>query len=93
MFRPSTVSAADVFETRKRLMRSFYSWKNVARRWWRLVSSYLRGSRRKGRLFGTLIITFVLFQLSRFQRYHAKKRVFPFSAPEVGEEREMKVAV
>lgn len=81
VYQPNGVTPADVIATRKRLMRSFYSWRNIARRWWRLVSTAWRSGRQRRRWFGTLLITWVLFQLSRFQRYHAKRRVFQAEVP------------
>jgi hypothetical protein len=62
-------------------MRSFYSWRNITRRWWRLVRASLGSGRDQRSWLGVLLITFVLFQLSRFQRYHAKRRVYPSEAP------------
>ncbi len=83
VFAPRDVTAEQVFETRSRLMRTFYSWPSVLRRWGRLMRSYWTGGRAKRRLFGSAVISFVLLQLSRFQRYHARKKVFPARAPEV----------
>jgi radical SAM superfamily enzyme YgiQ (UPF0313 family) len=81
VFRAKTVTPAEVIATRKRLMRSFYSWRNITRRWWRLVRASLGSGRDQRSWLGVLLITFVLFQLSRFQRYHAKRRVYPSEAP------------
>jgi hypothetical protein len=76
-----------VFATRKGLMRSFYSWPSVGRRWWRLMRAYWGSGPAWRKLFGSGVISFVLFQLSRFQRYHARRRVFPARAPAVPERR------
>ena len=81
VFRPKGVTAEQVFEVRKRLMRSFYSWRNIGRRWWRLMRSYWGGGKAHSRVFGTLVVSFVLFELSVFQRHHAKQRVFPSEVP------------
>jgi radical SAM superfamily enzyme YgiQ (UPF0313 family) len=81
VFRARTVTPAQVIETRKRLMRSFYSWPSIARRWWRLVRDSMAAGRGRHRWLGIPLITFVLFQLSRFQRYHARRRVYPAAAP------------
>jgi len=40
VFAPRHVTSEEVFEIRKRLMRSFYSWRNITRRWWRLMRAY-----------------------------------------------------
>ena len=81
VFAPKYVTPEQVFATRKRLMRTFYSWPSVARRWWRLMQAYWRGGFGWAKPFGSLIISYVLFQLSHFQRYHARRRVFPARAP------------
>jgi radical SAM superfamily enzyme YgiQ (UPF0313 family) len=89
VFRARHVTLAEVIAARKALTRSFYSWRNIARRWWRLVRASVSAGRDRRRWFGIPIITFVLFQLSRFQRYHAKRRVYPSRVPEVGEPAEI----
>ena len=83
VFAPKHVTATEVFTTRKRLMRSFYSWPSVARRWWRLMRAYWRDGFRWAKPFGSVLISYVLFQLSHFQRYHARRRVFPSRVPVV----------
>lgn len=83
VFEPRSVTPADVFRTRKRLMRSFYSWRNIVRRWWRLMLAYWRGGKARGRVLGSLLITYVLIKLSTFQRYHARRRVYPSVPPDV----------
>jgi len=49
----------------------------------RQTGSYWLGGRARGRLFGSAVLSFVLFQLSRFQRHHARQKVFPARAPVV----------
>jgi radical SAM superfamily enzyme YgiQ (UPF0313 family) len=83
VFAPRKVTAEQVFATRRHLMKTFYSWPSIARRWWRLVTSHLRSGKARSRLFGTALISYVLLQLSVFQRYHARQRVFSARAPEV----------
>jgi radical SAM superfamily enzyme YgiQ (UPF0313 family) len=81
VFRPRHVTPEQVFDVRKRLMRQFYSWRNITRRWWRLMRAYWGSRKGKRRFFGSLLASYVLFTLSRFQRYHARKRVFPAQPP------------
>ncbi len=85
VFLPRRVTPEQVFTTRKRLMRSFYSWRNIGRRWWRLMSAYWGGHKASGRMFGSLLVSYILIKLSLFQRYHARKRVFPVEPPVVPE--------
>lgn len=83
VFEPRNVTAQQVFAIRRLLMRSFYSWRSIARRWWRLMQAYWHARKAQGRLFGSFLISYVLVKLSLFQRYHARQRVFPSQAPEV----------
>jgi radical SAM superfamily enzyme YgiQ (UPF0313 family) len=85
VFTPRGVTPEQVFAARKRLMASFYSWRNIARRWWRLMRAYWGRGKARGRLLGSLVISFTLVKLSAFQRYHARKRVFPAAPPAVPE--------
>ncbi len=81
VFTPRKVTPVQVFATRKHLMRSFYGWWNIARRWWRLMVAYWTARRARNRAFGSLLISYILIKLSVFQRYHARQRVFPSEPP------------
>jgi hypothetical protein len=83
VFRPSKVTAEEVFEARERLMRSFYSWRNIGRRWLRLMRAYWLHGRGHGRASGSLLISYILYQLSVFQRHHAAQRVYPSVVPTI----------
>ncbi len=85
VFAPKHVTAEEVFAIRKGLMRSFYSWRNITRRWWRLMRAYWGARKARHRAFGSLLISYVLVKLSLFQRYHARKRVFPARPPVIPE--------
>ena len=59
VFQPRIVTPEQVFEVRKRLMRSFYSWRNIARRWWRLMRAYWgTGMPRNGRSAHSWSVTY-----------------------------------
>ncbi len=76
VFWPQKVTPDQVFETFKRLNRIFYSWPNIVKRWWRLVSTYWRANSGGSRLFRTLLISYIFFKVSIFQRDHAQKKVY-----------------
>jgi radical SAM superfamily enzyme YgiQ (UPF0313 family) len=77
VFKPQIVSRKQVFEVYKRINRHFYSWKNILKRWWRFISvQSFRGNIWWG-LFRTLMLSFVIFKLSVFQKDHASKKVYP----------------
>jgi radical SAM superfamily enzyme YgiQ (UPF0313 family) len=83
VFQPKKVTADDVYAAFRRINRIFFSWKNITRRWWRLLSSYLRSRAAPRRLFHALLMTYVFFKLSVFQRHHAQKKVYslPIAPP------------
>lgn len=76
VFRPKLVSEKEVIDTFKNLNRYFYSWKNIIKRWLRLIIAM---SSKKNILFQIprlLILSIVLLKLSVFQRDHAAHKVF-----------------
>jgi radical SAM superfamily enzyme YgiQ (UPF0313 family) len=81
VFEPKHVTAEEVYAVRKGLMRSFYSWRNIARRWWRLMRASWGAEKTNGRAFAAVLISYILLKLSLFQRYHARRRVFPAQVP------------
>ncbi len=89
VFLPKRVAPQEVFDAFRMINREFYSWKNIFRRWWRFVSTYVRhGHGRVGkRLLRAALLSSVFFKLSIFQRHHAQKKVFtlPRSAPPVAQ--------
>lgn len=73
---PRKVSAADVFETYERINRVFYSWRSVARRWWRLMRAYLVKGRGWTRFPRALLLSYIFLKLSLFERDHAEQKVY-----------------
>jgi radical SAM superfamily enzyme YgiQ (UPF0313 family) len=84
VFRPLHVTATDVFDAYQRIPAAFYAWPAVLRRWWRLMKAYWTGRHGRHKALWSLLLTGILFQLSRFQRVHGRRKV----APVLGEERE-----
>ncbi len=77
VFRPRAVSAADVLDAYLRIPAAFYAWPAVVRRWWRLMKAYWTGGRGRHRLLWSALLTAILWQLSRFQRVHGRRKVGP----------------
>jgi radical SAM superfamily enzyme YgiQ (UPF0313 family) len=80
VFHPNRVTPRQVLTTFRRINRTFYSWKSVARRWWRLMRSYLPHADWPRRLAPAAVLTAILLRLSIFQRGHGRRRVFPLVA-------------
>jgi radical SAM superfamily enzyme YgiQ (UPF0313 family) len=77
VFKPKRVSPEEVFEAFRRINKHFYSWKNIQKRWWRFITTMSPKGNFLWRIFRRLVLSFVLFKLSTFQRDHAQKRVYP----------------
>ena len=77
VFKPKHVSPEEVFEAFRRINKHFYSWKNILKRWWRFISTMSPKGNFLWQMFRRLILSFVFFKLSIFQRGHAQKRVYP----------------
>jgi hypothetical protein len=76
VFMPKKVSPDEVFHAFRRINRVFYSWPKILKRWWRFVSTYLGRGKQKDRLFRSLLLSYIFFKLSIFQRHHAREKVF-----------------
>lgn len=76
VFEPKTVTPDDVFEAYEMINRTFYSWRSIVRRWWRFAWTYLVHGATENRLVRSVLLTYIFFKLSIFNRYHAKKRVY-----------------
>lgn len=79
VFKPKHVSPEEVFDAYRKINRHFYSWKNILKRWWRLITTMSKRENLLWRLFRSLVLSFAFFKLSTFQRGHARKRVYPVS--------------
>lgn len=82
VFRPASVTADDVFDAYQRIPGAFYAWPAVIRRWWRLMKAYWTSPHGRHKLFRSPLLTGILWQLSRFQRVHARRKVAPVMAEE-----------
>jgi radical SAM superfamily enzyme YgiQ (UPF0313 family) len=76
VFRPKLVTPEQLFEAYRAYNRRFYSWKSIIRRWFRFVKSQPAFGILPNRIIGNAITMAIYFQLSRFQRHHAQRRVY-----------------
>ena len=76
VFKPKNVTKDQVFHAYKNINKKFYSWKNIIRRWWRFISTaHFKGNIFK-RLFRTLFLSAMMFEISIFQQHHARMKVY-----------------
>ncbi len=76
VFEPQTVTADDVMVAYERINRLFYSWKSIGRRWWRFICAYLGINLSVKKLLRSVLLSYVFFKISVFQRHHAQKKVY-----------------
>lgn len=82
VFRLNDLAPEVVLDAYERIPARFYEWPNVVRRWWRLMRAFWGGRAGKGKLWRTPLITLILYQLSRFQREHGRRKVRPLMREE-----------
>jgi radical SAM superfamily enzyme YgiQ (UPF0313 family) len=83
VFTPKGTSPAEVFHAFRTINRLFYSWKSIFKRWWRFISGYSSEKNILKRVFRSLLLSYIFFRLSIFQRDHAQKKVFPLLEPNI----------
>lgn len=79
VFKPKNVTSDEVFNIYRIINKSFYSFKNIIRRWWRFVIAQLGNGNLYQCAFRILLTSYIFFKLSIFQRDHAVKKVYPLS--------------
>jgi radical SAM superfamily enzyme YgiQ (UPF0313 family) len=77
VFKPKNVKSDEVFKVYRQINESFYSFKNIARRWYRMVKAQLKYNITFKTIFRILLTSYILFKLSLFQRDHAVNKVYP----------------
>jgi radical SAM superfamily enzyme YgiQ (UPF0313 family) len=77
LFNARNVTPEEVVKTYMDINRSFYSWKNIFKRWGRMIKAQAHYGSILNKIVRSLFATVVLFRLSVFQRHHAYKKVFP----------------
>ncbi|MCW8849264.1 MAG: DUF4070 domain-containing protein, partial [Melioribacteraceae bacterium] len=76
VFRHKNLSENEIYEAYKKVNKEFFSAKNIVLRWLKIISNQLKEESIIQFALKIVIITFVYFKLSIFQKHHAKERVF-----------------
>ncbi len=76
VFQPRKVTAEDVFEAYERINRTFYSWRSILRRWWRLVSTHVWRGKSGWRHLRSILLSYIFLKVSIFERDHAEQKVY-----------------
>ena len=77
VFKHKFLSETEIYSAYRTTNKIFYSWKNILARWVKIIrkQSILNFENVPQFLLKILIVTFIYFKLSIFQRHHAQKRV------------------
>jgi len=76
VFKHKHLSSDEIYSAYKRINAIFYSPGKILKRWFRIIGNQTVQESLPQFILKLLVITFVYFKLSVFQRHHAMKRVF-----------------
>ncbi|MFC2083950.1 B12-binding domain-containing radical SAM protein [Bacteroidota bacterium] len=76
VFKHKHLSTNEIYEAYKRVNKIFYSPRKILKRWIKIISKQRIKESIPQYILKILVLTFVYFKLSVFQRHHAIKRIF-----------------
>ncbi|MCJ7555019.1 MAG: B12-binding domain-containing radical SAM protein [Ignavibacteriaceae bacterium] len=76
LFRHKHLTEEQIYYYYEKVIKIFYSWRKILKRWWRFVSLQSFDGSVKEYLLKTVLGSIIYFKLSIFQRHHAQERVF-----------------
>ena len=81
VFRHPFLTEEEIYSAYKIINKIFYSWHKIFSRWVKIIRMQSKKESLPQFFLKILVITFVYFKLSIFQRHHAQKRVFNIKKP------------
>ena len=82
VFKHPHLTEEEIYSAYQRVNKIFYSWHKIISRWLKIIRMQSIKESLPQFILKILVITFVYFKLSIFQRHHAQKRVFNKKNPE-----------
>lgn len=78
VFKHKYMNENEIYDAYKKVNKIFYLWSNILKRWIRIIRKQSKQDFESVPefLMKLLMVTFIYFKLSIFQRHHARKRVF-----------------
>jgi radical SAM superfamily enzyme YgiQ (UPF0313 family) len=76
LFKHKYLTEEQIYYYYEKVIKIFFSWKNIVKRWWKFVSIQTFEGSVKEYLLKTMLGSVIYFKLSIFQRHHAQERVF-----------------
>ena len=75
VFKHPYLTEEEIYSAYKKINKIFYSWHKIFSRWFKIIRLQSVNESLYQFVLKILVITFVYFKLSLFQRHHARKRV------------------
>ncbi len=82
VFKHKNLTEEEIYEAYKNVNKIFYSLEKIFKRWLKIILMQSINESFTQFILKLLVISFVYFKLSIFQRHHAKKRVFKKNKPQ-----------
>jgi radical SAM superfamily enzyme YgiQ (UPF0313 family) len=76
VFKHPYLTEEEIYSAYKKINKIFYSWHKIFSRWFKIIRLQSVNESLYQFILKILVVTFVYFKLSIFQRHHAQKRVF-----------------
>ena len=76
VFKHKYLTEAQIYACYKKVNEHFFSWKNILRRWLKIILKQRKEENVFQFLLKVFMVTFIYFKLSIFQKHHAENRIF-----------------
>jgi radical SAM superfamily enzyme YgiQ (UPF0313 family) len=76
VFRHKYLTEEQIYDCYKKVNRYFFSWRNILRRWLKIILKQRLERNVLQFLLKLFMVTFIYFKLSIFQKHHAEKRIY-----------------
>ena len=76
VFRHKYLTEVQIYDCYKNVNRHFFSWKNILRRWLKIILKQQKGENAFQFAVKIFMVTFIYFKLSIFQKHHAEKKIY-----------------
>ncbi|NWF88696.1 MAG: radical SAM protein [Ignavibacteriaceae bacterium] len=76
VFKHKYLTEEQIYMCYKKVNEYFFSWKNIFSRWLKIILKQNKEENTIQFLLKILMVTFIYFKLSIFQKHHAEKRVY-----------------
>jgi len=76
VFKHKYLTEDQIYSCYKKVNQHFFSWKNILRRWIKIISKQRKNENAFQFALKVFMVTFIYFKLSVFQKHHAEERIY-----------------